>query len=131
MTPYHESDGVTLYHSREYRERLKSRAWKQLRQQMIASANGCERCFLITDRLELHHKHYETLGREREQDLEVLCEACHKQADQQRAMQTARNSWYCRVAGWAAKKYGEDWESVATFDEAEQAFESWLESRAD
>jgi 5-methylcytosine-specific restriction endonuclease McrA len=74
-----------IHHSPEYRRRLKSRAWRHLCQQLIrASHDRCERCGTLTWQLEVHHKHYDCLGRERPQDLEVLCRYCHIIADNER-----------------------------------------------
>lgn len=45
-------------------------------------ANGvCERCGdkpLLFAKLELHHRHYETEGREQPHDLMLLCRSCHR-----------------------------------------------------
>jgi 5-methylcytosine-specific restriction endonuclease McrA len=35
--------------------------------------------------LELHHKHYHSLGREQLEDVELLCPKCHKAAGEARA----------------------------------------------
>ena len=39
----------------------------------------CEKCkeFFRTDAIEVHHKHYRSVGRESQQDLMVLCRWCH------------------------------------------------------
>ena len=37
----------------------------------------CEHCKAMA-RLQIHHKNYDRLGRELDEDLIALCEACHK-----------------------------------------------------
>lgn len=39
----------------------------------------CEKCkeFFRNDAIHVHHKHYRTVGRERQEDLLVLCKWCH------------------------------------------------------
>ena len=118
-----------MFHSQKYREVINSAAWKLRRQRMFAEAGGCERCFLITEKLELHHKHYETLGDERDEDHEVLCEACHKEADRKREVSVRRDRYFAQVNGWATKVYGEDWESWKCFEDVSEQFEQWLERK--
>jgi len=62
-----------------YREHyLKSEHWKQLRKiTLLAQGNICQRCS-ERKRLQVHHKTYERLWKERPGDLEVLCTKCHK-----------------------------------------------------
>lgn len=67
---------------------IASAAWKRRRDDRIAKAgNACEHCgYTVWSRkLEVHHKTYERLGHERDEDLEVLCEDCHVRADEERA----------------------------------------------
>lgn len=113
-------------HSKEYRAVIKSREWRERRQRLIGERQGCEKCLLITEELEVHHKHYETLGCENDSDLEVLCKACHKEADTERQRQVRLNQYYDRVAAWAAKKYGDDWEDDRDWVDVRDEFEAWL-----
>ena len=49
--------------------------------------NRCEACGRESEdgeRLQLHHKHYKTVGRERLEDVELLCPECHPKADMHR-----------------------------------------------
>jgi hypothetical protein len=72
-----------------YRQYLRSTAWQTRRNRRVRLAGGqCEyrpptiwykndyirgpRC-AVTGRLQVHHRHYETLGREADDDLMVLC----------------------------------------------------------
>jgi len=62
----------------KYREYIKSDAWKARRKQWFDKFGWhCHRCG-STRSLQLHHKHYRTLGRERDGDLEGLCGVCHE-----------------------------------------------------
>ena len=118
-----------MFHSQLYRDVIKSDKWKKRRQWLIAQAGGCERCFLITHALEVHHKHYDTLGDERDEDLEALCKACHKEADYKREIRVARDKHFAQVSGWATKVYGEEWESWKCFSEVSKEFNEWLEQK--
>lgn len=61
-----------------YADYLQSKWWRVRRKQAIANAGRrCQRCG-IRGKLQVHHKNYERVGRERKQDLEVLCEGCHR-----------------------------------------------------
>jgi 5-methylcytosine-specific restriction endonuclease McrA len=62
----------------DYAEYLRSKTWRGVRRWKLERAGWkCERCG-STRQLQAHHKHYRSLGRERLDDLEVLCESCHK-----------------------------------------------------
>jgi len=44
----------------------------------LKEADGyCQKCGRKNDRLNVHHKHYKSLGREKLKDLLVLCPKCH------------------------------------------------------
>tara|TARA_R110000822_G_scaffold98088_1_gene222050 strand:+ start:254 stop:619 length:366 start_codon:yes stop_codon:yes gene_type:complete len=113
--------------SYEYEKLIKSDKWKLRRKIMIQNTGGgCEKCFLITTKLEIHHKHYNTLGNESDQDLEVLCEACHRTADRLREYNVREKRYSSQVDGWAIKVYGEDWEQWKSVTEIEEEFREWL-----
>ena len=73
--------------SEDYRANLRSRRWQRLkwRRAMLAGfrCEGCGRKARgATNRsalrkLDLHHKHYLTVGRESLEDVELLCHVCH------------------------------------------------------
>jgi 5-methylcytosine-specific restriction endonuclease McrA len=54
------------------------------RKSVLKRANGCcEQCGTqasLFSKLELHHLHYETEGRESPDDLRAYCRACHRRA---------------------------------------------------
>jgi len=64
--------------SDEYKRYLVSAQWQVTRARAIIRAGGrCERC-AATQQLEAHHLTYERLGREKPEDLEILCRKCHR-----------------------------------------------------
>ena len=68
--------------STSYLEYLSSKWWKYRRRQALKRAkHRCEKCG-ATKKLEVHHKTYETLGKEKDEDLQVLCVPCHEHAHQ-------------------------------------------------
>ncbi len=73
-------------HSIAYRKYLQSSEWRRFRVQMIKLRNyRCEHCGRKPRVLEVHHKHYRNLTRETANDVEVLCQQCHRRADWIRA----------------------------------------------
>jgi 5-methylcytosine-specific restriction endonuclease McrA len=64
--------------SKEYKEFLASDTWEVIRKEKIEECgNECERCG-ETVRLQVHHRHYDMeFGKERSEDLMVLCKDCH------------------------------------------------------
>jgi len=60
-----------------YQSFLGSDHWRELREAKILDSDGkCEKCGRRSQ-LHVHHKTYERRGRERLDDLQVLCENCH------------------------------------------------------
>ena len=65
--------------SSEYREYLASPQWKEFRDAAIAAARWrCQECGAGALELHAHHLTYERLGRERADDVIVLCPPCHR-----------------------------------------------------
>ena len=62
-----------------YYKYLESEKWKKKRDARLRIDRfTCQTC-CATDRLEVHHKHYESLGREDvDDDLITLCRECHE-----------------------------------------------------
>lgn len=74
--------------SEEYRQYMQSDEWKWIRGQKLRSCHyRCERCGRRRW-LNVHHRHYRTFGREGMEDLEVVCQECHKTADAERRKQS-------------------------------------------
>lgn len=108
-----------------YEAYLRSALWKGKRRQVLQRANGCcETCARETGHLEVHHVTYERLGAELLSDLLALCVSCHAAADAGRQMQTAFSA---RLAGWARKRYGDDWEAFYDPSDIHDEFTSFLE----
>lgn len=63
----------------EYLAYLES-PWWRMRRHAVMRYRGerCERCGL-TQRLQLHHRTYQRLGKELPEDVELLCRNCHRQ----------------------------------------------------
>lgn len=67
-------------HRDRYRDVLRSPRWRRLRRRAYDRSRGlCQGCHhpYPLSRLQLHHKHYSRLGRERLADVELLCCDCH------------------------------------------------------
>lgn len=61
----------------KYSEYLKSSHWTLFKFNIFAKRGmRCERCASTKD-INLHHKTYERIGREKPEDVEVLCRMCH------------------------------------------------------
>lgn len=125
-----------MEHSVEYREYLKSAAWKQRRWDAIQRANmRCQCCGVSMKKvvLEVHHVTYERLGNESPQDLLAVCPSCHKKEDEKRRVQTMIRQEAAeedfqerRMSAWAAKVYGERWHYMDPL-QIEEEFEEFLE----
>lgn len=72
---------LSEYAGMNYKKYLKSPHWKDVRKRFYASefySGRCECCFDRNVPLQVHHKSYKRLGRERLSDLVALCGDCHK-----------------------------------------------------
>jgi 5-methylcytosine-specific restriction endonuclease McrA len=68
-------------HRSYYRWVLKSRRWRKLRRLAYERSHGrCVRCGRRKSLgvLQLHHKTYKKLGKERLSEVELLCDDCHR-----------------------------------------------------
>jgi hypothetical protein len=60
-----------------YKEYLLTKWWRQRRTKKLRNTRGkCERCG--GHATQVHHKHYRSLWKEKDKDLESICEPCHK-----------------------------------------------------
>jgi len=68
-----------------YAKHLKSQYWAELKRK-VAKRRGkaCERCKNADCPLDLHHMHYQTFGKERQKDVQLLCRECHAIEDKSR-----------------------------------------------
>lgn len=60
----------------KYADYIKSAEWRRKSRCWRKQAGKCEICG-STERLECHHKHYKTLGKEKRKDIMVVCRTCH------------------------------------------------------
>lgn len=121
---------------------LASPRWARMRDRLIRErGRRCQRCRKPWTETELqgHHLTYERLGFERDEDVEILCPACHPAADAERkrrdeikAADARADAQYARrLDGWARKRYGDDWDTDYDCDAVEDAFERWLDAHDD
>lgn len=62
----------------EYEKYLNSDHWQKTRKAKLVSRNyRCEKCG-GSCKLQVHHRNYDNLGAERPEDLQVLCDGCHR-----------------------------------------------------
>ncbi len=82
----------------DYQKYLQGPSWRVTRNHALRLAGyRCFRCG--TNRsLQVHHKTYERLGREWDQDLEVVCEPCHNGIHVDEMRQDDRGRIYLRLA---------------------------------
>jgi 5-methylcytosine-specific restriction endonuclease McrA len=70
---------VLVRHDQSYPDYLESPHWRRVRYRALKLADfTCRRCEAKDVTLHVHHRTYARLGRERDDDLEVLCEFCHR-----------------------------------------------------
>ena len=65
------------YGDMTYEEYILSWMWRDKRDYIISLRKECEKC-KSKKYLNVHHKTYETLGNEGDEDLILLCRDCHK-----------------------------------------------------
>lgn len=122
-----EGGGLVLV--RNYEKYLRSDWWQIVRRAALSRAGyKCERCGK-KGRLDVHHKHYDSLGKEDiKEDVAVLCRNCHKKADQERIIETVYERAF---ETWARKVYGEEWYLHYDASDIGEEFEQWLEEKED
>lgn len=134
-----------------YNRYIASPQWKKIRSKLIEETYStdcpdqieihgnyrCQKCewFFSKNSLEVHHLHYNNLGRERREDLIVVCHKCHVKLDNDRAREGRQRSddalEDARFCGWASAKYGEDWESWCDIERLAEEFDEWAERKDD
>ncbi len=98
------------YHSLEYIEYIRSDKWQARCARLYAKRGRiCEMCGRSDRALEVHHKNYDRLGCELDDDLLIVCrDECHPQADRERIEWEARRRYQ--------REYPPRW---ATYEEVE------------
>ena len=114
-----------------YDKYIKSARWRNISEAMKKHANYvCARCKTHTTVLEVHHKNYDRLGKERMSDLEVLCKSCHDVADRKRVEireeRGKQRGHEKAMATYVSKKYGDHAIGQPGMDEE---FEAWLDRK--
>lgn len=109
---------------------IKSPEWKRRADAKRRGAgHRCEYCNLAAKVLEVHHLTYERLGYEEDDDLVVLCKACHAVADTMRRREIRRvrdlRAYERGVETYASKKYGDDWYSIDPYEIYEE-YDEWI-----
>jgi hypothetical protein len=115
----------------KYETVINSFRWRGLKMRLLSQrGKRCQRCNQPRWPLELHHKTYERLGEERDDDLELLCSQCHVVADEERAeagrVRASEALDDARFYGWCRAVYGEDYEPD---DLDYERYEEWLERK--
>jgi 5-methylcytosine-specific restriction endonuclease McrA len=130
---------MTLDWQARYRAVLVSARWRRLRLRLLRLRGiRCQHCGSTwapgyKHSLQLHHRTYERLGDERdEDDVELLCAGCHEDADRERARQGQQRAEaaleQARFDGWMRRRYGSDWELLDrdTIEDEEERFDAFL-----
>ena len=87
MTPKKGGSTTTISDKASYAAYLRSETWQATKRRKLSSVDWCcENCGAEwgMTALDVHHLTYERLGREKDEDLRVLCRACH--GDEHRQM---------------------------------------------
>lgn len=80
-------------HSAEYTVYMQSRKWMERKRRLFKKRGyTCEKCGADGSwlHLEVHHKNYDRLGHELDDDLLIVCRDCHPKADAERVEWEAR-----------------------------------------
>ena len=75
------------YRAMPYKEYLQTPHWKGKREDKLRAVGyRCQVCNRGVGTLDVHHRTYERLGQELDEDLTVLCRACHSIFHEQRRL---------------------------------------------
>jgi hypothetical protein len=86
----------------EYDAHLASPEWRRFAdEQRVLARYRCERngCGFLSQEVEVHHIHYRTLGKERPEDVLVLCPGCHYELDALRREKRSELPISVQIAG--------------------------------
>jgi hypothetical protein len=75
----------------KYQEYLKSDHWIRFRREVLRIRKQCQYCASKLQ-LNIHHKHYKTVGHERNEDVIVLCQTCHLKLHKKKRWVKAKRS---------------------------------------
>jgi phage terminase large subunit GpA-like protein len=100
---------------KSYDNYLKTAIWRARRNRALKQALWtCERCGGRRE-LQVHHKTYERLGAERDEDLEVLCDTCHRGHHRTELHDHEQSRVYLKIASDALE--ANPWATVADIAE--------------
>lgn len=82
-------------HSQNYDEYMQSERWAERKRRLFEKRGYvCEMCGAFGLPLDVHHKNYDRLGNELDEDLLIVCrEYCHPKADRERVEWEARRKY--------------------------------------
>jgi hypothetical protein len=111
----------------DYDKYIKSMEWL-IKSKVFIGRRGyrCEKCGASSEQKQLftHHKHYRTLGHEKDEDVEVLCFDCHKKADRKRT--SGHDKYWKGFESWVVSCYGKDWRHVVGEGAARKEFDRYI-----
>jgi len=123
----------------EYSQYLWSPSWRLRRKLLIYLAGakcekcGCEsdvpnvypvRCNVQHPLLHVHHKHYDNVGSERPEDVEVLCFVCHGERHPDKPPMKWPRGLHCFTIGLGLRYRAHEIEYILKTYEREEAFSS-------
>jgi hypothetical protein len=116
-------DAKNVISSSAYQTYIKSERWQQIRAWAIEAARSrCQRCdvLMLPGAIQVHHLHYQTLGREMPGDIQVLCGNCHVAVTENQRKD--RQEWgrrkdlrkqmerdWARLVKWGNGEWGNGW----------------------
>ena len=82
-----------------YKAYLRSEEWKEKRKQFLEDTNyECEECGKRAT--QVHHLNYDCLGEEEREDVEVLCNDCHKDKEMEKGTDLEEDDDYGDYGGY-------------------------------
>lgn len=60
-----------------YKQYLQSNHWREFRRKIYSLRKTCQNCSAKNKKLNIHHKNYDCLWKEKNSDVIVLCQDCH------------------------------------------------------
>lgn len=79
--------------ARTYADYLRTRHWFGVRKVVLRLVPFCEECGVESVPFEVHHKTYRNIGNEKLDDLQVLCNKCHKAAHHGSRLMSPFSEW--------------------------------------
>lgn len=115
----------------KYKDYLASPQWLKTKARFKSSPlfyNCCGKCFRSDRPLNIHHKTYRRVGREKLSDLIALCDPCHR-ATHETARKTGR-LWSAHKPNRNAAVARFVWQLLTKFDRQKEWRKAWLVAKA-